>query len=252
MGKLDKIVKDFYKEYQSYMKLDYMEEYKLDTKSAEDMRFTIAETKKKDGIRFLFLNKVFANDLLSGKKIERWKIGVLFHEFTHIADDRILEMNNISLRKKYIYRLYTEYHAEFIKTLYMFGIYPFPDNRTEISYTNKINSQYGCISIYDYLIKIKNGYADDIDISKINDMQSYISFFDRLSYYLGTASVYRIFCRYDLEGIMDISVFVNKLGKVAEKIKDTLLESIALGFDMEVAIESAKIYIPLIQPFLNK
>lgn len=247
MKKLENIVNNYYNDFQKYMSIKNMESYVLDINK---MGYVMAETIKKDGVRYLFLNKGFANDLLSGKKIERWKIGILYHEFTHIADDGILERVGVPISKKYMYRPYTEYHAEFIRTLHLFGICPFPDNKTEILHTDKIDSQYGNTSIFDYLKKMKTGYINDIDIEKMDDMNSFISYFDRLCYYLGAASVYRIFCDYKLNEIMDITGFASKLGKVVEQLKDVLLESIAIIFDENVAIKSARIYIPLIQPFL--
>lgn len=250
MERLESIVDKCCDDFRMHMSVKHMENYKLDIKPINEMGLTMAETIKKDGIRYLFLNEGFANDLLSGKKIDRWKIGILYHEFTHIVDDGILERAGVSLSKKYIYRSYTEYHAEFIKTLYMFGIYPFPNGKTELLYTDRIDSQYGDISISDYLKQLKTGYVNDIDVNKMNDMYSFISYYDMLSYYLGAASVYRIFCNYDLDEIMDISGFVNKLGKITEQLKDVLLESIAINFDERVAIKSAKLYIPLMQPFL--
>lgn len=250
MKRLENIVSKYYSDYQLCMHTKHMESYKLDIKPINEMGLTVAETIKKDSIRYLFLNEGFANDLLSGRKIDRWKIGILYHEFTHIADDKILERFGIPLSKKYIYRSYTEYHAEFIKTLYMFGIYPFPNGKTELLYTDRIDSQYGNTSIFDYLKQLKTGYVNDIDVNKMNDIHSFISYYDMLSYYLGAASVYRIFCNNDLDEIMDITGFTSKLGKVAEQLKDVLLESIAINFDENVAIKSAKLYIPLIQPFL--
>lgn len=248
---LSKIIRDLYEEYQAYMNIEYMEEYKLEIRPIREMGCTIAETIKKDKIRYLVLNDVFAKDLLSSKGIERWKIGILFHEFTHIADDKVFEMNNVPQSKKYIYRPYTEYHAEFVKTLYMFEMPPFCDDRVRITYTEKINSQYGYVSIYEYISKLKEGYTDDININKMDDMLSYISCFDKLSYYLGAASVYRICCDYDIDRIMDISSFTEKLGGVSEKIRDILLKTVNIRFDTKAAIECAQIYIPLIQPFFN-
>lgn len=252
MGKLDKIVKKYYKEYQLHMHIDYMEDYILDIKPVAEMKNALAETIKTNGKRYLFLNEQFAEDLLLDRGIEKWEIGVLFHEFTHIADDRILEMGGISETKKYIVRPYKEYHAEFIKTLYMFGIHQFPNNRIKIPHTEKIVSPYGYVSIYDYMINIKDGYVADIDVNKMDDMLAYMSYFDRLSYYLGTASVYRICCDYKLDEIMDISVFSDKLGKDAERLKEILLKSIDTRYDVKVANNCARVYIPLIQPFLNK
>lgn len=250
MKKLENIVNKYYSDYQLYIPVKHMESYQLDVKPTHEMGLTMAETLKKDGIRYLFLNENFANDIFSSKKIKRWKIGILYHEFTHIADDEIFERVGIPLSKKYIYRLYTEYHAEFIKTLFLFGIHPFPDNKTEILHTDRIDSQYGSTSIFDYLKKMKIGYINDIDTGKMDDMCSFISYFDRLCYYLGAASVYRIFCDYKLNEIMNITGFVSKLGKVVEQIKDVLLESIAINFDENIAVKSAKLYIPLIQSFL--
>lgn len=250
MEKLYEIVGNLYKEYQSYMYIEHMEEYELEVKAEKEMGHTIASTMKKDGIRYLFLHEYLAGNLLSGVA-ERWEIGVLYHEFTHIADDSILEKNNIPETRKYIFRPYIEYHAEFIKILYVWGIHPFSNNRITLPHTEIFSSQYGDISIYDYLIKIKNGYVTDVD-ADANNMETYIKNYDLLSYYLGTASVYRICCDYNIDEVMDVSGFTNKLGQNAEEIKNVLLESVAFGFDAKVASKCAKIYTPLIQPFLNK
>jgi len=250
MEKLENIVNNYYNDFQKYMPIKNMESYVLDIKPMNEMKYVMAETIKKDSIRYLFLNEGFAADLLVSKIIERWKIGILYHEFTHIADDMILERNAVPLSKKYIYRSYIEYHAEFIKTLYMLGIYPFPGNKTKISYMDKIDSQYNNVSVYDYLIKLKTGYIKDIDVNKMSDRDSFISYYDMISYYLGAASAYRLFCGYDINEIMDISEFVKKLGKSAEHLKDVLLDSITINFDEKAAIKSAELYIPLIQPFL--
>lgn len=250
MERIENIVEKYYNEFQMYISVKHMEDYKLDIKPVTEMGFAMVETIKKNDIRYLLLNEEFANDLISSKKIERWKVGILYHEFTHIADDEILERSGVALSKKYVYRSYIEYHAEFIKTLYMLGIYPFPDYKTKILHINRIDSQYGNISIYDYLKKLKKGYIDDIDISKMGDMNIFISNYDRLFYYLGAASVYRIFCNYDLDTITDISGFENKLGKTAKQLGDILSESIAVGFDEKTALKSANVYSPLIQPFL--
>lgn len=250
MEELYKIIGKLYKEYQAYLNIKDLEDYVIEIKPAKEMGNVIASTIKKDCIRYLFLHEFLASNLLSSVA-EHWEIGVLFHEFTHIADDKILEINHVPQSKKYIYQPYIEYHAEFIKTLYMFDMQPF-NNRIKISHTEKINSQFGYISIYDYVVKAKEGYVGDINTNKKNDMQCYISFFDRLSYFLGAASVYRICCDYKLDEIMDISSFTRKLGDVSEKIKDILLNTVDIRFDSRVAIESAKVFSPLIQPFLNK
>lgn len=250
MNRLYEIVAKLYKEYQGYMYIEEMEDYKLEIKPAKEMGHTIASTMKKDGIRYLFLHEYLAGNLLSGMA-ERWEIGVLFHEFTHISDDAFIDKAGIPETRKYIVRPYIEYHAEFIKMLYVFGIYPFHNNRIKIPHTEIINSQYGNTSIYDYLIKTKNGYVADIDIDA-NTMEAFMKNYDLLSYYLGTASVYRICCDYKIDEIIDISGFTDKLGESAEQIKNTLLESVSFRFDAKVASKCAKIYMPLIQPFLNK
>lgn len=250
MKRLEHIVNNYYNDFQMYMLIKNMESYVLDIKPINEMKYVMAETIKKDSVRFLFLNERFADDLLSSKIVERWKIGILYHEFTHIADDMILERSAVPLGKKYVYRSYIEYHAEFIKTLYMFGIYPFSDGKIRISHMDKIDSQYNNVSVYDYLNKLKTGYIKDIDVNKMSDRDSFISYYDMLSYYLGAASVYRMFCDFNIDVIMDITGFVDKLGKSAENLKDVLLESITINFDEKAAIKSAEFYIPLIQPFL--
>lgn len=250
MDELYKIVEKLYKEYQSYMHIEDMEDYKLEVRPEKEMGHTIASTVKKEGVRYLFLHEYLAGNLLSGVA-ERWEIGVLFHEFTHIADDSIIEKAGVPETKKYMYRPYVEYHAEFIKILYVFGIYPFSDDRLKLPHTEVFNSQYGDISIYDYLMKIKSGYVADIIIDT-DDMTAYMKNYDLLSYYLGTASVYGICCDYNVDEIMDVTEFIDKLGDNARKIKDILLKSVKFGFDTKAAIECANIYIPMIQPFLNK
>lgn len=250
MDELYKIIGKLYKEYQSYLNIKGLEDYVIEIKSAKEMGHTIASTMKKDGVRYLFLHEYLASNLLSGVA-ERWEIGVLFHEFTHIADDSIIEKSGVPKTKKYMYRLYVEYHAEFIKILYTFGIYPFSNNKLKLLHTEVINSQYGDISIYEYLINIKSGYVADIDIDP-DDMTVYMKNYDLLSYYLGTASVYGICCNYNVDEIMDVTKFIDKLGDNARRIKDILLKSVKFGFDTKTAIECANIYIPMIQPFLNK
>lgn len=250
MEELYKIIEKLYEEYQLYMHIEEMEDYKLEVRPEKEMGHTIASTMKKDGVRYLFLHEYLAGNLLSGVA-ESWEIGVLFHEFTHIADDSIIEGAGVPKTKKYMYKPYVEYHAEFIKILYVFRIYPFSDDRLKLQHTELFNSQYGDISIYDYLMKIKCGYIADIDIDT-NDMTVFMKNYDLLSYYLGTASVYGICCNYNVDEIMDVSKFIEKLGDNARRIKDILLKSVKFGFDTKTAIECANIYIPMIQPFLNK
>lgn len=249
MDKIYEIIERYYDEFKHYLYIEELDKLKIELVLGNSN--IMSQTIKVNGIRYLRLNSAFLDDINNSKKLEKWKIGVLFHEFTHIADDVIIESTGVPKTKQYIYTPYREFHAEQIKTLYLFGIHPFVNGSLKVDELQEIDSQYGKTNIFEYVMKTKAGYCKDVDVDNMNDMETYIQYYNMLCYYLGIASVYISFCDYKNDEVLDISCFESKLGVNATLIKNVLIESVSLQFDSDTAITSAKIYIPMIKPFLT-
>lgn len=248
MKKINEIIEKYYGEFKNYLCIDNLEKFEL--KIIPYNTNVMAQTIKSNGIRYLRLNHTFVDDLENSTEIKKWKIGVLFHEFTHIADDVKIESSGMPKTKLYIYTPYKEFHAEQLKTLYLFGIYPFEKRNLKINPLKEIDSQYGRISIFEYIMKTKDGYYKDIKCDKMSNMEHYIQYYNMFCYYLGAASVYNAFFSYKNDEVLDISCFEDKLGVNATLMKNALIESVNLQFDFNAAIRSATIYIPMLKPFL--
>lgn len=183
---------------------------------------------------------------------------ILFHEFTHIYDDELfikkhcISNNDNTKRKKWVYK---EVHAEQIKTLCMLGFktindIPPIDHNTIIKgmRNKKITFHDYCIEYRDELNKkidimksLQNGGVFKMSLGQCNQNINYIL------YYIGIISVYKKYCTYDIDNVMDLSYVADYLGQDINRLLEIYCNNNIEEIPKGIIIESGDIRMKLIK-----
>lgn len=175
----------------------------------------------------------------------------LFHEFTHIYDDELfvkkfcISNSDNTKRKKWVYK---EIHAEQIRMLYMLGCTTINDI-PQINH-NTILKGLGSkkISFYDYCIEYRNELNNRIDIMKAlqngvlkMNLKQCCQDINYILYYIGIISIYKKYCTYDIENVMDLSYVANYLGQGINRLVEIYCENNIEDIQKCTIIESGNI-----------
>lgn len=189
----------------------------------------------------------------------------LFHEFTHIYDDELfikkhrIGNTDIGNRRKYVYE---EIHAEQVKILYMLGCKIITDISKIDHNTMLLGIRNKMVTFHDYCIEYRDELNAKIDIMKslqnsngifsmsIEKCNQNINF---ILYYIGTISIYKKYCTYDIDNVMDVSYITDYLGQGIKRLveiycTDTDMEDIPKG----TIIESSYIRVDIMNFIKNE
>lgn len=193
-AKLKMQIDKAYMDYQQFMKIEKLPQYKFIYTNQKGM--TIAEMRY-DKQQY---NLIVADTLVNNHKEE--VKAILYHEFTHLYDEemfvKLYGFSHMDRNTPYVYK---ELHAEQIKTLFLLGCKTI-DDLESINVENKsFFFNGGIYNIYDYLMVYKEEFLDTIkkietartNNKKIN-MYDFNNYLNRIFYYIGTASVYIKYC----------------------------------------------------------
>ena len=197
-----------YEEYQDFMKVSGMPNYKF--KYINQQGTTIAEERYENNTYYL----IVANTLCTAsyKAIAK---GILFHEFTHILDEeKLVSMYGFSHDDRNTPYVYKEVHAEQIKTLHLLGCKTIDDLESIDKDKPTFQHKKSLYNIHDYLIECQKELRENIELieyakqcnTKIN-IYEFNNILNRIFYYIGTASIYLKYCdgsAYDELDIKDV------------------------------------------------
>ena len=154
-AKLKMQIDKAYIDYQQFMKIEKLPQYKFIYTNQKGM--TIAEMRY-DKQQY---NLIVADTLADNHKEE--VRAILYHEFTHLYDEemfvKLYGFSHMDRNTPYVYK---ELHAEQVKTLFLLGCKTIDDLQS-INIENKsffLNG--GIYNIYDYLMVYKEEFLDTI------------------------------------------------------------------------------------------
>lgn len=175
----------------------------------------------------------------------------LFHEFTHIYDDELfikkhcISNSDNNKRKKWVYK---EIHAEQIKTLYLLGNNTICDIPTIDHNTIIRGMRNEKISFHDYCIEYRDELNKIIDIMKSlqkgvfkMSLKQCCQDVNYILYYIGIASIYNRYCRYDIDTVLDLSYVANYLGQGINRLLEIYCNNNIEDIPKGTIIESGNI-----------
>ena len=197
-----------YVEYQKFMKVD-MPEYNLHFRPRRGLEWASVNYKNDEGFNLYVSDKACK---------ARHKKELLFHEFTHLYDLDYLDktysykkVGKAALRNTHVY---TEIHAEQVRFLYMLRCKTVTDVPINITYNTEIYNISGRkVGFYDYLSRYKSeiirNYVTKMKrrTNKILKEEFFINLELNVAYYIGALSVYRKYCDYRVDELMDLNEF---------------------------------------------
>lgn len=248
-AKLKMQIDKAYMDYQQFMKIEKLPQYKFIYTNQKGM--TIAEMRY-DKQQY---NLIVADTLVNNHKEE--VRAILYHEFTHLYDEemfvKLYGFSHMDRNTPYVYK---ELHAEQIKTLFLLGCKTI-DDLESINVENKsffLNG--GIYNIYDYLMVYKEEFLDTIkkietartNNKKIN-MYDFNNYLNRIFYYIGTASVYIKYCDKTAFEELDIQPVYDYYGYGIDSLINKLLDN-PIGYNTkELVQEMGKVRTDIIVHF---
>lgn len=239
-----------YEEYQEFMKVSGMPNYKF--KYISQQGTTIAEERYENNTYYL----IVANTLCTAayKAIAK---GILFHEFTHILDEEeLVSMYGFSHDDRNTPYVYKEIHAEQIKTLHLLGCKTIDDLDSIDKDKPTFQHKKSLYNIHGYIIECQKELRENIELieyakqsnTKIN-IYEFNNIINRIFYYIGTASIYLKYCDSNAYEELDIKDVWDYYGYNMNLLLKVFVEN-ALGFHTKELIEAmAKIRLLIVQHY---
>lgn len=211
---MKKTVYDIYEEYQDFMCITDMPEYKIYFKSKGKGLFTHSLDMAAEEYEQVTYN-LYVSNVAYDSNVRK---EILYHEFTHIYDREFL-YNKYRFGKEgkladINTHPFTEIHAEQVRFLYMLGCKNINDNPKGIAHNTVVWDINGKqLEFYDYLKESKDSidkiFVQGVDKIKYHHKKTSKAIIgnmvDQLLYYIGALSIYIRYCNYKNDELMNLS-----------------------------------------------
>lgn len=194
-------IKHYKKEFEKFMKIDNMPDFKIKVYYSTGCNLSVSFS---EDIPTLNIPHEYMKKLKSNAKPG------LFHEFTHILDNRILLSDIIADDKEQLLKWYTEYHATEIQMKAALR-FDFFDSEYEFKKSTLVYDWFKQKTVEEDILRNANEYKITVQSCKENG-KIYDVILHSI-YYISKINFWNKYCKDDISNIIDKEIIINILGK---------------------------------------